>query len=289
MTPGLFTRRMTLAILLLAAAALLRFVLAPRLHDLPVDYTLETRYTAESRFRDSPDGEWQNVDLIARRVDQTQVNAGQVAVIQGNLFWFTDSGQVIFENSGLYGVDRRTRLNVSSYGDTERAGYFFFPPHIEPADFTFWDPMFIGSRQAIFDHVETLDGLQVYVFLFSGVNMDETVGYSYLPIVPERYHALTDGQGTLWIEPLSGLLVDYEEQGTSYFVDIHDGQRIANFYEWSDRYTPETRTAQLSQARLARLRILVLETWMSLGLALAGLGFLGWDLYRRRVIKRASS
>jgi hypothetical protein len=193
----LFTHRMAFAVLLLAVATLLRFGLAPRLFDLPAESTSKTHYIAESRFRDSPEGEWQNVALIARRVDQTQVNTGAVVVIQGDMHWFTDSGQVIFENTGLYGVNRHTRMNVSGYGDVERTGLFLFPPHISRADFTYWDPMFIGARNATYDRTETLDGMPVYVFLFRRVAMDETAGYSYLPDVPGRYRTLTDGQGTL--------------------------------------------------------------------------------------------
>jgi hypothetical protein len=286
MTHSFFNTRAFLAGLLLVCAALFRFGLVPGLLDLPVDYANETRYAAESRYRESPDGQWQNVTVIARRVDQTQVTAGQVAVIQGDMHWFTDDGKVIFENTGLYGVNRRTRLNVSGYGDIDRTGFFLFPPHLRQGDFTYWDPLFIGARQASFDHLESLEGLLIYVYQFIGSTMDETAGYSYLPVVPELYRTLTDGQGTLWIEPLSGILVDYQEQGTSYFVDAGSGERVANFYEWSDRYTPETRAAQFSLARQTRLRIQVLEIWFPGALVLAGLVLLGLQLFQMDYLKR---
>jgi hypothetical protein len=267
---GIYSRRMFLGLVLLTSAAVLRFVLAPQLLDLRASYARKTFYNAESRFRNSPAGDWQNVKLIARRVDQAQVIAEQVAVIQGDMHWFSDSGQPIFENTGLYGVDRRTRLNVPGYGDIPRNGFFLFPPHLGRVDFIYWDPMFIGSRYATYERTESQAGLTIFVFRFLGIGMDETAGYSYLPDVPALYRTLTDGQGTLWIEPLSGTLVDYEEEGISYFVDGQTGVRLSNFYEWSDRYTLETKAAQLSLAQASRLRILALETWLPLLLALAG-------------------
>jgi hypothetical protein len=279
MTSKPFSPKLLIGVVLLVTAALLRFWTASELSQLPVDYANETRYSAESRYRNSPAGDWQNITLVARRVDQTQVIAGPVAVIQADLHWFTDSNQVIFENSGLYGVDRHTRMNVSAYGDVSRTGFFLFPPHISRSDFNFWDPMFIGARHATFERMDTISGLSVYVFKYSGIGMDETAGYTYLPDVPELYHTLTDGQGTLWIEPLSGVLVDYEEQGTSYFVNTLSRERIASFYEWSDRYTPDTRTNQIALARTSLLRIMAIEIWLPGGLALAGLIFLGWMIF----------
>jgi hypothetical protein len=283
------TRRIAFTVILLAVAALfMRFALASLMSDLPADYTNETFFDAESRFRDSPDGSWQTISLIARRMDQTLVNTGSLSVIQGDMHWFSDDGQVIFENTGLYGVDRRTRLNVPAYGDTRRNGSFLFPPHIGRADFTFWDPMFIGLRTAVFERSETLDGLSLYVFHFSGTGMDETEGYSYLHDVPELYRTLTDGEGTLWIEPVSGILVDYEEQGISYFVDASSGTRMANFYEWSDRFTPKTKASQMKMARAWRLRILALEIAAPGGLALISL-FFALVFYRRMATNRAKA
>jgi hypothetical protein len=276
-----------IALAFLAAAALLRFWIAPLALELPADYTNLTRFTAEDRFRETPDGIWQEIRINAWRMDQALVSTN-VIVLQADLHWNTaDTDAVIFESSGLYGVDRHTRMNVPTYGNVERSGQFLFPPHLEKKGFTLWDPMFIEPRNAAFDRVETLDGMLVYVFRFSGTGMDETAGYSSLPEVPERYLALTDGQGTLWIEPVSGVLVDYEEQGVSYFAEKDTKARLANFHEWSDRYTPETKTAQMALARASRLRILALEIWLPGGFALAGFLLLVSDLTRRIKPRRA--
>jgi hypothetical protein len=117
--------------------------------------------------------------------------------------------------------------------------------------------------------------------------MDETAGYAYLPEVPERYRALTDGQGTLWIEPISGVVVEYQEQGVSYFANPATGERVGDFHTWSGQFTPETHTAQMALARAARWRSLALEAWLpgALGaVGLAGLGIGAW-LARRQIKK----
>jgi hypothetical protein len=267
-------RTLVLALSLVAAAVLLRYGIAPLATQLPDNYASELQFVVEDRFRASLNNPWETNTFIAARTDQTLSNVGRVAIIQGALDWNTESGELIFENLGLYGVDRRTRSILSGYGDVERAGQFLFPLHVGQTIYTYWDPMFIGQRTATFDHTETLDGLQVHVFSFSGPNMDETAGYAYLPDVPERYLTRTDGEGTLSIELLSGIVVDYQEQGVSYFIDPTSGARLpeAEFQIWSDSYTPETRAAQLTLARAERLRILALESWLPS--ALLALGFI---------------
>jgi hypothetical protein len=260
-----------IALVFLLTAALLRFWITPFTERLSADYTSVTHLTVQDRFRDSPSGDWQTTILTNRRADQTINSLGQVSIIQGNLFVSSDSGSVIFESTGLYGVDRRTLSNVSGYGDTERSGQYLFPPHLTSTTYEYWDPMFIGPRTAVYNHTETLDGLLVYVYNFNGNGMDETVGYSTLPGVPELYRALTDGQGALWIEPTSGIVVDYQEQGLSYFVDQVTGERLEDFHTWSGRYTPDTLAAQLKLARSTRLRTLALEIGLPGGLVLFGL------------------
>jgi hypothetical protein len=255
-------RPLFLALALCAAALALHFWFAPLAQRLPADYSSETRYAIEDHFRDTPGSAWQTSINTNWRVDRTLNSFGETAIIQGNLHSYDSSGNVIFESTGIYGVDRRTRKIISGYGDSERTGYFLFPTHVQAGPYMIWDPMFIGARTAVYSRTAVLDGLTVTVFDFYGRGMDETAGYETLPDVPERYRAHTDGQGELWIDPDSGTMVDYREQGVSYYVNPVTGQRLGDFHTWSGEFTPETRAAQLAVARAARLQILALETWL---------------------------
>ena len=266
----------------LVLAALLRFWIAPLFELLPAGYSNEVKLSEEDKFRDSPTGEWQASTQDVQRVDQTITNSGQTAIIEGSILAYDASGEVNFEATSLYGVDRRTRLNLAGYGEVDRTGQYLFPPHVQRIEYEIWDPIFIGLRQASFERVDQIEGLQVYVFSFSAFGMDESAGYSYLPDVPEHYLVQTDGEGTIWVEPLSGFVVDYKDSGVSYFVDPASGDRIADFNQWTENYTPETKVVQINLARLARLRILALEVWLPVGLLLVGLLLLELFLFRRK-------
>ena len=113
------------------------------------------------------------------------------------------NGEVNFEAISLYGIDRTTRLNLAGYGDVSRTGLYIFPPHVQQNEYSIWDPMFIGLRRAAYEKIEWIEGLPVYVFSFKACEW-MTAGYGYLPDVPEKFLVHTDGQGTIWVEPLWG-------------------------------------------------------------------------------------
>jgi sigma-E factor negative regulatory protein RseA len=85
-----------------------------------------------------------------------------------------------------------------------------------------------------------------------------------------RASELTNAQGTLWVEPDSGQIVDYEEEGVSYLAEPGSRKRIGDIYIWKDRFTPSTKAAKVAQAGAERIRISLLEFWLPAALACAG-------------------
>jgi hypothetical protein len=280
---------MLVTLIVLLVAILLRFWIAPLVEMLPGDYSNDVRLSEDNKFRTSSTNPWQASTLDVRRMDEAVMNTDQALIVEGGLHIYFSNGQPNFESSNLYGVDRITRQNLASYGDSARTGQYLFPTHVQPSKYQIWDPMFIGPRQAVFERVDQLGGIQVYVFSFSATGMDESAGYDYLPEVPEEYLAHTDGQGTIWVEPLSGIVVDYTDSGVSYFVNPANGVRIADFNQWIEAYTTATRTAQINLARNARLRILVLETWLPVGMVLAGIILLTLGIVKNIKLKTERS
>ena len=267
-------KKLLLPLVFLLAAAASRFWFTPLAERLPADYANEVFYAQENQFRDSPGGEWQVSKLIARRVDQALSVTSQAIIIQGDLYIYYDNGDLSFQTGGLYGVDRLSRQNLPSYGNEKRSGQYLFPAPLAKMTYILWDPSYIGPQTAAFDHTEMLDGLLVYVFAFSVVELNETDGYSYLPNIPERYLAHTNAQGILWVEPRSGIIVNYQDQGASSFIDPTSEEQVAEFNKWVNVFTPETRAAQLGLARAARLRILALEIGLPAVLLLIGFSIL---------------
>jgi hypothetical protein len=105
------------ALAIWTAPLVLYFWLAPRLERLPEDYAAEISYETRSRFRESPTARWETLQLTGRRVDQTLLSTPEYSIIQADPHWTDDRGVVAYKNSGIYGVDRRTRMNLPGYGN----------------------------------------------------------------------------------------------------------------------------------------------------------------------------
>jgi Porin PorA len=259
-------------IVLLAAAAMLRWWVAPFFELLPADYVSETRYGATMQSRQAPFTAAEEVEAIVRRRDQVMISDRQHVIVQGDAHRSTPAGVLIFENINVYGVDRHSRKNLADYGNEKRVGQYLFPPHTGKQQYDFSDPIHAGTYIVTFDHAENFHGTEVYLYNTVADGIDETVGYSSLPNVPKKYRAMTYGKGRYWVEPVSGVVVDHEDSGTSYFIDQASGQRVGEpINQWSARYTPETILAQLHLATVTRWQMLALERWLPIAFAAAGM------------------
>ncbi|MBI3776267.1 MAG: DUF3068 domain-containing protein [Gammaproteobacteria bacterium] len=253
-------------------AVLLRWGIAPYYEKIPADYFMETQYTAKLWSRQTPASDAVESDSMVRRRDQTLTRSAAHSIIQGDAHWLTATGILIFETLNTYGVDRRTRQNLTSYGDQERTGQYLFPPHTLKQQYDFWDPIYAGPNRMTFAQVDRFRDIEVYVFDSRAEGLDETAGYRSSPDVPEKYRVLTYGKGRLWVEPVSGVVVDHEDGGTSYYVELKSGRYVGEpINQWYARYTPETIQAQLQFAKTSRRWMLALEVWLPLTFVTTGL------------------
>jgi hypothetical protein len=278
------------AALLLIAAAVLYFAITPALELLPAGYSSEISLVANTQFRETAAAPATPAHLTGRRIDQLMSLKDNVAIIQGHLDWSTDTGQVTYQTTGIYGVDRRTRSNIAGFGDRPRTGQFLFPPNLESGTVDeVWDPYYSGPRRLKFERTESVGGLSLAVYRFDVSGLDETAAYDFLPEVPENYHAMTEGHGWLWIEPVSGTLVDVVDLGHTYFVNPANGQSAGDINVWDAHYAPAAKDELLGRAAAGRLQVLLAGTWGPLGLC--GLALL-WAaaslLWQRRRRARAA-
>jgi hypothetical protein len=250
-----------------------------RLTAMPASYGPEAGFLLEGRYRPNLTASWEPTRLRGRRINLTLAAHGNVSLVQGTLRWNDEAGFPVFETKGIYGVDRRSRANLSAYGDVSRTGQYFFPPHTQPRSYPVWNPMYTGPYRADFERHAQIEGLPVLVFRFQVRALDESPGYANMPGVPERHRALTDSAGLMWIEPVSGILVHYTEQGKSYLAGAADGVVAGEFFHWNVSFDPPTRVERLKLARSARREIFWYERGVPaliLGTGIAALVAFRW-------------
>jgi len=266
---------------LVVAAVLLGLMGRSRLQRLPDDYADNWAFTIRSEFRPTPNAPWERFELSLKRSDQTLLSTSDYNVVQSDLSAVRSNGEPHFENTGLYAIDRESRVNLPGRGDVERDGQFLLPPETKPTDYLLWDSQYTGPRQLTYQGEYEIDGLRLLHFTFALRGLDESTGYAHLEDVPERYRALTDADGELWIEPDTGRLVDYREQGLSYFHNAERGA-VADLHRWEARMDEPTRQRQRAEARAERNRYWLVSRVLPSGCLLLALAMMAPAWWSRR-------
>lgn len=274
------------AVVLLTLAWLSAAIVAPGIGELRPDQRLVTLSSKLAAVRDRPDASPRNRQLIGRRTDQVLLVAGDIAVVQGSSDWITAGGrETLVESSGLYGVHRRSRANQPGYGDQEREGQYAFPAPAPRANVLMWDPSFRAPWRARFEQLDRVQGMPAYRYAMEVPAHDDTGMFLDLAGVPERWRIETEASGTLWVEPVSGVILERSLRGTSWFVTADGRARVSEALSWRSSFTPETRQQQLETASRERSLRLAFAVWVprvALALALLAVGLALYGTWRRR-------
>lgn len=175
----------------------------------------------------------------------------------------TQAGMPIFSVEREYGIDRFSREHVLGFGDREREGYLFAPPHLdESKNFTYWHINYDAPGEMEFVAVEELFGLEVlkYHTSYEGQWIDQTENLSYLPGVPDERGIVLEPELSIWVEPVSGRLVKYEDETIAYYYDQETKEKIAPWNKFSNSFTEQSIRVQALFAQDAKTKILF-YTW----------------------------
>jgi hypothetical protein len=240
------------AIFLLAIPVWL-YGVAPRLTQLPSDFSYEAEIFSVDNFYDETAGDFGG-DQIS--VTQFSYNAAGkrdgVLEIQNVFDVRTPSGDPIFAVERVYGVNLATGKHVPGYGDKDREGYVFAPKNLkEGQPFSYWHINYDGPAKMSFVGKESILGLVVYRYesRYEDVDIDQTAELGFLPGVGQSRGVNLDPYLRLWVEPKTGRMVKYEDDTTAYYYDLATKQRIHPWNKFNNRYT---QSSIAEQVRLAK-------------------------------------
>ena len=269
----------TLGGLLLAGTLL--FWAVPLVERLPSDFSAELTLRSHTQFRQSTSAPWDDFLQLGRRTDHVLSFSNGAAVMQAGIAWSDEKGRQVYRTSGIYGVDPDSRRNLAGLGNRSRTGQFMLPPYFDQTTFVIWDPYYSGPRDAAYVRDEKSGGLPVRIYRFVAKDLDETEAYSFIPGVPSRYRVITQGEGQMTVEPVSGLIVDFTDRGRDSFVDRESGRNAGDFITWDATYSDNTRAAQRQRAMEQRRIIMAFRDWaplISIGGGILWTSILLWRL-----------
>ncbi|PIN74049.1 hypothetical protein COV20_02985 [Candidatus Woesearchaeota archaeon CG10_big_fil_rev_8_21_14_0_10_45_16] len=262
-------------------------VAVPQFTGLPEDFT----YTADVFSLDN----FYNTDrmvYLEQQISKTDFSyevekkEDDVLIIKNIFDVRTLTDQKIFSVERLYGIDPKTGKHVSGYGDKDREGYLFAPKNLKAGEpFTYWHINYDGPAQMEFQAVEVLYGLPVYRYT-AQYHADQTENLDHLPGVPETRGIDLDINLTLWLEPVTGRMIKYEDDTIAYYYDQATKERLYPWNHFHNRFTGPSVKEQVEIAVTEKQRLFIFKTVVPFLLMIAALSLLVYGLVRT---KRRSS
>jgi hypothetical protein len=259
-------------VLFLAAIPVWRYLVVPELLKLPGDF--ERKFdligTEQPNYEVGGNSEESLIYSGTKNTKWTSSGANQVSA---ELFFEAETigGEPLFEITKKYDVDVDTRRII--LGDT-RLGYLIPPAHLEKKNYNIQDPTNMVDVDFDFEREENVNGLEVYYFKGNNKGQNSTDGYAFLELVPEVYNSVDDIVNEIWVEPVTGTVVNFKQAGKSYYMDKLTGNRIHNFTNYTNEYSDDTITNQVRIAQNEKQKIQLFERWIPILLGLISLAFL---------------
>lgn len=173
---------------------------------------------------------------------------GDVREIENVFDVRTQQGDPIFSVKRLYGVDAATGEHLSGYGDRDRSGYLFAPRNLEREDFVYWHVNYDQPLTMEFEEEEVILGLKVYRYR-SDFTADQTASLTNLPGVGVSNGIVLDVSLTMWVEPLTGRMIAYNDSAEAFYYDLETGERLYPWNSFSNRYVSRSISEQIYIAR----------------------------------------
>lgn len=173
----------------------------------------------------------------------------------------TIDGELIFTAERNYGIDPFTGKHVAEYGDRSRQGYLFGPKGTDQDSFNYWHIGYDEPATMKFHHEDIINGLTLHHFI-ADYHADNTNNLLHLPGVPEERGVNFDINLHLWIEPVTGYMVKYQDNTTAYFYDVETHERIHPWNKFSNRYSNISVNKHLKNAREAKFMFRLYNWWV---------------------------
>jgi putative tryptophan/tyrosine transport system substrate-binding protein len=238
-------------------------IAVPLLRRLPANFTYSADVLSIDNFYDEEKGAFTGATRSVTRFTYDVIGKVRGALLVRNVFDVrTVSGEKIFSVERLYGIDPRTGRHVAGLGDRDRTGYLFAPRHLRRgAPFTSWHINYDGPAHLTFAGAEQLFGLPVYRYetRYQGVRIDQTKNLGHLPGVPEERGVELEPYLQLWVEPVSGRVVNYRDETTAYYYDRQTGKRLHPWNMFRNMLTRESTREQVDIARRMKISLRLSE------------------------------
>ncbi len=267
---GLKTNKFIVPGIVMLLAIIWLVAIAPELVKLPDDFNYSAAIFSIDNFYDPEKQDFGGQFASDSKFFYEVAGKQDGILIIKNVFDVrTFTGEQIFAVERLYGIDSKTGKHVANYGDKNREGaYLFAPKNIEKGQsFAYWHINYDNPANLKFKEEELVEGLAVYRYE-ADYHADQTVNLGHLPGVPRERGVNLDINLRVWIEPVTGRMIKYEDRTTAYYYNISTGKRIHPWNKFNNKFNEVSVREQVAIAKDEKVKLLIIEKIIPLTLAI---------------------
>lgn len=253
-----------LGLLLLVLIPVWYLVILPPVNSLPVNFSqvADLTHTEDNRFEIG--SEWSGKTVSIGSIDDRVIKTeNRKAFFESKFHIQSLTGDPLFSLKQKFVVDRQTMKNYPEGTDIRGEAYFLFPRHLQKTTYRWWPNSFGESFDVRFVDLRKIGDLTTYHFRGERSDINDTAGYDFLPQVPEKYLTLSRAELDVFVEPDTGMVIDYRDEGISYYAST-DKKPIWDIAQWSNRFNDETIRSRINKAKDLRERLYLTEIFTPL-------------------------
>lgn len=277
---------------LLAAAAVVRFAVAPRvLERLQPGDEWHAEFIGVMAVPDEKTATFPpatSARYSRRFMAEAEPRPGTIAISDSYTITDAETGKITYQFVHRDTVDRRTGRHM----DEGHAGDVYLLPRFAAKTEYRLRASYLEGVPLRFEDEETIAGLDTYIFSYRGfVEYTEayvgTPDYPGLRLPPDHEIRCADDQFVyrVWVEPVTGDVVKLQENCLSgdYVFDRASGRRLTPVLIWGGETAGDDVVRRAESIRAERTRILLATRYVPGGLLIAALVVLGaaWTAGRR--------
>lgn len=250
------------------------FLIIPQLPIYRSNFSLNAEVASVDNFYNEETKEYQGEKTSKTIFTYETEEKNGTLLIKNTFDVRTLQGEKIFAVVRQHGINPFTGKHIKGFGDHDREGYLFAPKHLQKRQpFTYWHVNYDGPAHMQYVKEEHLFGLTVYKYEtnYQGVIIDQTKNLTDLPGVGVTRGVNLDPHLTLWIEPVSGRLVKYQDQTTAYYYDLATGKRLHPWNKFSNSIVDVSVRKLVDEAYAAKATLILQEIVTPLLIAIIGI------------------
>lgn len=193
------------------------FMIIPEHEKLPLDFKSFIEHEGEDQIAQNSFEEMSPPFRLQESLIQKVIAVdGNILTVQSSVKGIrADTAEVIFESNKEYHINRITYM----HSDMDNR-HFGFLPNVEKQNYEFLHPLIFNDATLIFQEVEKLNGLEVYVF--TAQTRANDISFAFPQFAPNTI--FSDTFSKLWVEPITGNVIKFEKEWEDYIL-VNEVQR----------------------------------------------------------------